>query len=57
MYSKVSLELARVNFSFLVEDEILSDILITATELEVHILVNESCVCVFISTSEKWLQY
>lgn len=44
MYSKVSLELARVNFSFLVEDEILSDILITATELEVHILVNESCV-------------
>lgn len=44
MYSKVSLELARVKFSFLVEDEILNDMLITAPELEVHMLVNDSCV-------------
>lgn len=35
---EVSLELARVNFSFLVEDEILNDMLMTAAELEVHIL-------------------
>ena len=54
MYSKVSLELARVKFSFLVEDEILNDMLITAPELEVHMLVNDSCVWIFISPSEKW---